>query len=200
MSIFTRTLITQLRSYNGRALRQDVPNDADVACLDLAEGDLILLFTDGASNAVSPFEAKTRNNGEVSLTAHPFTDPEQIANLIAREAFTKSRIEIGYKSPFGAEYRRMLGSVHLGGKMDDITCVACWVVADEDLPSLLDQVQQQRRQRREGGGSQRSTEKANFHRHDDYFAQSSSSWWEENSQTQLDFMTRACLSIGTSLS
>ena len=136
-------LVTTIRSLSGRQLSKiDKPRDCDVYSSSVMEGDLIILATDGVldnlwsydilsvvgeSATVSPFEAR------VNLLEDGPTDPEHIAKSIALAAYEKSIMEAGYKSPFGVECRKRTGAVHLGGKMDDITVVACWVARKEDL-------------------------------------------------------------------
>ena len=136
-------LVTTLRSLSGRQLSKiDKPTDCDVYSSSVMEGDLIILATDGVLDnlwsydilsivgetaIISPYEAR------INLLEEGPTDPEHIAKSIALAAYEKSVMESGYKSPFGVECRKRTGAVHLGGKMDDITVVACWVARKEDV-------------------------------------------------------------------
>ncbi|KAF4675525.1 hypothetical protein FOL47_007663 [Perkinsus chesapeaki] len=108
----------------------------EVACDECAlqEGDLVILCTDGltdnvwpsniariVSEAVSPLEA--RRTGSIA------TPPEEVASALADEALEKSKMTRRYKSPFGAAYKAHYGTFYAGGKRDDITVVAAWVMA-----------------------------------------------------------------------
>lgn len=149
-------LISSLRTLTGRQLSKiDKPGDADLYSSKLKEGDLLLLATDGVLDnlwnydllatvgeeaVVSPFDARTHE-----LTDGP-TDPEAIARGIAAVAYEKSLLTSGYKSPFGVECRKRTGQVHLGGKADDITVVACWVARQEDAEAMIAQIEKKRRE------------------------------------------------------
>jgi serine/threonine protein phosphatase PrpC len=143
-------LIQSLRSLSGRQLSKiDKPTDCELYSSRLKEGDLLLLATDGALDnlwnydllsvvgeaaVVSPFDCRMHQ-----IDGGP-TDPEQIAKAVALAAYEKSILTGGYKSPFGVECRKRTGQVHLGGKMDDITVVACWVAREEDTESVIKQI------------------------------------------------------------
>jgi protein phosphatase PTC7 len=140
-------LVTTLRSLSGRQLSKiDKPIDCDVHSSTVVEGDLIILATDGVldnlwsydilsivgeSAVISPFEAR------INLLESGPTDPEEIARALALAAYEKSVTESGYKSPFGVECRKRTGAVHLGGKMDDISVVACWVTSRRETCDQL---------------------------------------------------------------
>jgi serine/threonine protein phosphatase PrpC len=144
-------LISTLRTLSGRQLSKiDQAVDADLYSSRVKEGDLIILATDGVldnlwnydllsvvgeSAAVSPFDAR------IHFVEDGPTDPELIAKAVANAAYEKSILGGGYKSPFGVECRKRTGAVHLGGKMDDITVVACWVCRSEDSDAFLGQIQ-----------------------------------------------------------
>ncbi|KAF4667468.1 hypothetical protein FOL46_002526 [Perkinsus olseni] len=100
---------------------------------DLREGDLVVLCTDGVtdnlwpsrissilSEAVSPVEARR-------MGCTP-TAPEEVASALTGEALEKSKMTRRYKSPFAAAFRAHYGTFYSGGKRDDITAVAAWVV------------------------------------------------------------------------
>ena len=145
-------LIQALKSLSGRQLSKiDKPTDCELYSSRLKEGDLLLLSTDGALDnlwnydllsvvgeaaMVSPFDARMHG-----IEDGP-TDPEQIAKAVAMAAYEKSILTGGYKSPFGVECRKRTGQVHLGGKMDDITVVACWVAREEDMDAMVSQISQ----------------------------------------------------------
>ena len=136
-------LIAALRTLSGRQLSKiDSPADSELYSSVVCEGDLILLASDGVldnlwsydlvslvSESVTPLESR--------LYGIAPSDPEELAKSIALAAFEKSCIESGYKSPFGVECRKRTGAVHMGGKMDDITVVVCWVARTEDVPSMM---------------------------------------------------------------
>lgn len=148
-------LIQGLRSLTGRQLsRIDQASDCELYSSRLKEGDLIMLATDGVldnlwnydllsvvgeSALVSPFDARMH-----AVEEGP-TDPEHIAKAIALAAHEKSILASGYKSPFGVECRKRTGQVHMGGKMDDITVVVCWVARKEDVDSMIKQIDEKRR-------------------------------------------------------
>jgi protein phosphatase PTC7 len=143
-------LIKSLRTLTGRQLsRIDKPSDCELYSSRLKEGDLILLATDGVLDnlwnydllsvvgeaaVVSPFDARMHG-----IVEGP-TDPELIAKAVANAAYEKSILSGGYKSPFGVECRKRTGAVHLGGKLDDITVVACWVTRNQDLHNVIEQI------------------------------------------------------------
>lgn len=151
-------LVKALRSLSGRQLsRIDKPGDCELYSSRLKEGDLLILATDGVLDnlwnydllsivgeaaLVSPFDARMHE-----IEAGP-TDPEQIAKAVAMAAYDKSILTSGYKSPFGVECRKRTGAVHLGGKMDDITVVACWVARNEDIGDNIEKISQNQAQRR----------------------------------------------------
>ena len=145
-------LISALRTLTGRQLAKiDQPADADLYQTSVCEGDLLLLASDGVldnlwnydmlsivgdAGVVSPLDART--HGLCS------TDPEEIAKRVALAAFEKSCMESGYKSPFGVECRKRTGAVHMGGKMDDITVVVCWVAKAENAAHMREQINRNR--------------------------------------------------------
>jgi len=116
-------------------LPQDTPSMANGYTATLHEGDLIILGTDGvfdnlfdhevcnlANLTMSPFEAALLKNPSLVTSA------ESVARAIAHAAFHRSK-DLKAKSPF-AKNARQSGTHYQGGKMDDITVVACWVVSD----------------------------------------------------------------------
>jgi protein phosphatase PTC7 len=139
-------LIKTIRSLSGRQLSKiDKPIDCDLYSSRLREGDMLVFATDGVLDNLwsydilsivgdvgkfSPFEAR------MNFSESGPTDPQEIAKAIATAAFEKSTIESGYKSPFGVECRKRTGAVHLGGKMDDISVVVCWVAREEDVEEM----------------------------------------------------------------
>lgn len=143
-------LVSALRTLTGRQLSKiDKPRDCDLYSSKIKEGDLFILATDGVldnlwnydllsivgeSAVVSPFDAR------IHFVEEGPSDPEEIAKAVAVAAYEKSILASGYKSPFGVECRKRTGAVHLGGKMDDITVVACWVCREDDAEQMLSQI------------------------------------------------------------
>lgn len=120
--------------------KQDLPAHADTYNFKVQEGDLLLLGTDGVfdnlhdyevcqlvSLAAFPVEASELGAGSCKsrCTRSP-TDPANLALAIAKAAHFRSQDQ-GAKTPFGATAREA-GLHHVGGKMDDISVVAAWVV------------------------------------------------------------------------
>jgi len=110
----------------------DGPGDADLFDLNVQEGDLLVMGTDGvfdnlyveevcelAGAAVGPLEADESH----------ITEAAQIAQALAKAAFHRS-LDRGARSPFG-DHAKQAGLYHSGGKMDDITCVCAWVIPEK---------------------------------------------------------------------
>lgn len=113
--------------------KTDCPYDADLFDFQVQEGDLLVLGTDGvfdnlyveevcelAGAAVGPLEAD----------ASHITEAAQIAQAIAKAAFHRSLDRVA-RSPF-SDHAKQAGLYHTGGKMDDITCVCAWILAETD--------------------------------------------------------------------
>ncbi|KAF4746075.1 hypothetical protein FOZ63_012726 [Perkinsus olseni] len=101
---------------------------------DLREGDLVVLCTDGVTDNLWP----SRISGIVSEAVSPMearrigctpTPPEEVASALTGEALEKSKMTRRYKSPFAAAFRAHYGTFYSGGKRDDITAVAAWVMS-----------------------------------------------------------------------
>lgn len=121
---------------------QDQPADADLYTFSVKEGDLIILGTDGvfdnlhdheicqlAECTVSPFEAQQAldlKSGKLMSPGSSSTDPAKVAEAIAQAAFYRSR-DKSARTPFTVNAKEA-GRSHFGGKSDDITVVAAWVV------------------------------------------------------------------------
>ena len=139
---------------NPRFSETDQPDSADTYFCPLEEGDLVIFASDGlldnlwlvqvtaiVSTCVSPYEARASaglqdaDDGEAGVLQA--TLPEVIARRIAEEAYEVSvkRSGLSSQTPFGYNSRRHNHRMaHAGGKPDDITVVAAWVVRSEDLP------------------------------------------------------------------
>lgn len=125
----------------GNALQQDRPEDADLYNYAVAEGDLLVLGTDGVFDnlhdeeicdlvelTISPLEARqvfVESSGTLRGPGSS-TDPGALATTIAHAAFHRS-LDLMASTPF-AENARNHGFKHSGGKTDDITVVCAWIV------------------------------------------------------------------------
>ena len=116
-------------------LALDTAKDCDAYTFEVREGDLLLLFTDGLRDNLFEREilhivdcALPPAFGElVGLPGHS-TPPEKVARALALAAQERS-LDPSARVPF-VEYSRRHGYECLGGKQDDITVVAAWVVPD----------------------------------------------------------------------
>ncbi|CEL91759.1 unnamed protein product [Vitrella brassicaformis CCMP3155] len=124
------SLLTQMS-----ACHLDTPDMAQEYDVDVQEGDLLILGTDGlldnlfdfevcglATMALSPAEA-AKIHGDTNQATHP----QRIARALAEAAYLRSHDKAG-KTPYAKNGRR--AGAHpttAGGKPDDITVVACWV-------------------------------------------------------------------------
>jgi serine/threonine protein phosphatase PrpC len=136
-----------VRAIQRSSNKQDMPDDAEKYLLPVLEGDLIILGTDGifdnlhdhelcqlASQAISPFEAQESLDTESGCLSHSNGDsqqatataPERLAMALVEAALHRSK-DLTTKSPFSMHAQKA-GLYHMGGKMDDITCVCAWVV------------------------------------------------------------------------
>lgn len=121
------------------------PEDCNTADIELQEGDLVLVYTDGVcdnlfeheileicNRALSPYSAK--------LIANPgaATSASVVAESLVTAAFHRSR-DTNARTPFG-RHAKMNGfpTWERGGKEDDITLVAGWVVSESAPSSHLD--------------------------------------------------------------
>eukprot|EP00930_Biecheleria_cincta_P083894 TRINITY_DN7339_c0_g1_i1.p1 TRINITY_DN7339_c0_g1~~TRINITY_DN7339_c0_g1_i1.p1 ORF type:complete len:465 (-),score=92.43 TRINITY_DN7339_c0_g1_i1:202-1596(-) len=137
------TLVRAVKKSVGR--KQDQPEDAETYTFQLQEGDLLVLGTDGlfdnlhdheicqlVSRTIAPFEVEqsfdiergelTSGNGGKTSTSAAF-----LAETLAQAALQRSCSQEG-KTPFSL-HAQQAGLYHVGGKMDDITCVCAWVVS-----------------------------------------------------------------------
>lgn len=123
-------------------VKQDLPDDANRHTFNVQEDDLIVVGTDGvfdnlhvheicelAARTISPREAQhgcdARSAKSGAATSISPTCPGRIARAIAEAALYRSR-DMQLRSPFSVHAQKA-GLYHVGGKMDDITCVCAWV-------------------------------------------------------------------------
>jgi len=119
--------------------RPDLPSDCLMCDVDVEEGDLILVYSDGVDDnlhddevleicdrALSPYAAHV-----LGLPAQAATPPELLSRAIGSAAYVRSGQE-NVRTPFAEEARKAGWPLTWcrGGKEDDITCVAAWVAHD----------------------------------------------------------------------
>mmetsp|Transcript_47750 Transcript_47750/g.153739 ORF Transcript_47750/g.153739 Transcript_47750/m.153739 type:complete len:1058 (+) Transcript_47750:105-3278(+) len=119
-----------------KTLTLDRAVDCERFCADVRPGDLLLLFTDGMRDNLHEQEVLHIVDcvlapalGElVGLPEHA-TPPQLIARSLALAAQERSLDPIA-RVPF-VEYSKRYGYQCLGGKQDDITVVAAWVMPED---------------------------------------------------------------------
>jgi len=123
-------------------LSLDTAADCEQYSFTVCAGDLILLFTDGlrdnlhdreilhiVDHALSPIFA------ELVGLSHHATPPDRVARAWALAAQERS-LDPAAKVPFN-EYSKRHGYECAGGKQDDITVVAAWVVQDDTRRQIV---------------------------------------------------------------
>lgn len=106
-------------------VRYDVP---------VCHGDLLLLFTDGLTDNL--YEREITRLVEESTEEESLADPGRIAETLSEAAQTRTMFRTG-RTPFADECAQH-GKVWKGGKQDDITVVAAWVMLDESCRKAAD--------------------------------------------------------------
>lgn len=116
-------------------LSLDTADDCQKWEATIQQGDLVLLFTDGLSDNLHDREllhivdrALSPAFGDLVGLCDLCTPPKAIAKALALAAQERS-LDPTAKVPF-VEYSKRHGFECLGGKQDDITVVAAWVVID----------------------------------------------------------------------
>mmetsp|Transcript_68352 Transcript_68352/g.123182 ORF Transcript_68352/g.123182 Transcript_68352/m.123182 type:complete len:1297 (-) Transcript_68352:133-4023(-) len=127
-------------------LSLDTAGDSERYSATVKEGDLILMFSDGLRDNLHDREvlhivdrALSPTMGDLVGLPEHCTPPENIAKALALAAQERS-LDPAAKVPF-VEYSKRHGFECLGGKQDDITVLAAWVVSDglaQDGPDGLD--------------------------------------------------------------
>eukprot|EP01066_Platyproteum_vivax_P016413 Platyproteum_vivax@DN7116_c0_g1_i1.p1 len=130
--------LVKLLKKNRQQSKQDMPSEADVYEIDLQEGDLLIMGSDGVfdnifdhevcglcSLTMSPSEALVMGDADLAMS------PSRVAETVARAARHRSR-DCRARTPF-SRHARQNGVFFLGGKTDDITVVASWVLAPQTL-------------------------------------------------------------------
>lgn len=109
----------------------DQPHDAAVFDVDVEEGDLVLVYTDGISDNLTDNEILKHLNG---LPENVIRDPNQTARILVSAAYERS-CDDEAETPFTMEARLAGWHQCRGGKQDDMTCVAAWVTVDTNFQS-----------------------------------------------------------------
>jgi len=126
-------------------LDQDNATDCNTYRLEVYEGDLLLVFSDGVRDNVHDHEIlqvvdRTLSPAFAEMLDFPqhATDPQDIAKALVYAAQHRS-LDPHAKVPFTL-YSRRHGYDCPGGKDDDITVVAAWVVPDggSTIPALVE--------------------------------------------------------------
>lgn len=122
----------------------DQPSDALTFDVEVEEGDLILIYSDGVidnlheqdlldfcDRALSPYAAHV-----LDLAPDAATAPEFIAKSIVLAAYARSG-DRQASTPFAEEARKAgrPPAECIGGKEDDITCIASWVSYEKPMES-----------------------------------------------------------------
>eukprot|EP00435_Cladocopium_sp_Y103_P013576 s1320_g3.t1 len=123
-----------------RDVNLDTASDCQGYNVTICEGDLVIMFSDGLRDNLHDHEVVSLVNRTLPPMCADLvglldrcTPPETIAKRLAEAAHERSMDELA-KVPF-VEYSKRHGFSHDGGKQDDITVVAAWVVADESQPN-----------------------------------------------------------------
>lgn len=116
--------------------RPDMPSDCLLCDIEVEEGDLVLVYSDGVDDnlhdaevldicdrALSPYAAHV-----LGLPSQAATPPDLVSRAIGGAAYLRSTQE-NVRTPFAEEARKAGWPVAWcrGGKEDDITCVAAWI-------------------------------------------------------------------------
>uniref|UniRef100_A0A7S1WIM1 Protein phosphatase n=1 Tax=Alexandrium catenella TaxID=2925 RepID=A0A7S1WIM1_ALECA len=119
--------------------RPDMPGDCMMRDVEVEEGDLVLVYSDGVydnlhddevldicDRALSPYAAHV-----LGLPPQAASPPELVSRAIGGAAYVRS-LQENVRTPFVEEARKAGWPVSwcCGGKEDDITCVAAWIAHD----------------------------------------------------------------------
>lgn len=136
---FTRIPPKLQRKCVNQCRKWDSVKDADHYSIVAQPGDLVLLYTDGLTdnlywNEIIRMVDECLVPGHLLDPAAPKTEPSAIAEALGLAAQARS-MDSEADCPFSKEARAR-GHDMQGGKMDDVTVVASWVVL-EDQEQLL---------------------------------------------------------------
>jgi len=125
-----------LKARTPKSMRYDTADDCDTYHCALQPGDLLLVFTDGFSDNLSEEKmlevisqaqaAATQSCTTQEQGLHPMADPGSLAKALSLAAQMLG-MDRTAEVPF-AKTARACGQDHWGGKEDDVTVVAAWVM------------------------------------------------------------------------
>lgn len=115
--------------------RLDTAEDSDKYQVQVCHGDLLLLYTDGLSDNLHWHEVTSILNDVIQRTpaegAKAWADPKDLADALVNAAYDRSLDEKAF-TPF-AKHAKQHQLDYPGGKPDDISVVAAWVLEDACL-------------------------------------------------------------------
>lgn len=108
----------------------DSPESAATFDIEVEQGDLILVYTDGLDDNLTDDEILQHLNG---LSPKILDSPKSIAQALVAAAYERSHDDEAI-TPFAQQARLAgyPGPQCRGGKQDDITCIAAWVTQESD--------------------------------------------------------------------
>jgi len=127
----TRVPSALMLKIGGRAL--DSPQDGERYLFSVQPGDLLLLYTDGLTDNLHWFEMLNLID-DLVMTPSERASPEAIAKALVVAAQERSLDETA-ETPFSKNARRHRCDCP-GGKIDDVTVVAAWVVPEGDASAV----------------------------------------------------------------
>eukprot|EP00928_Gymnodinium_smaydae_P008562 TRINITY_DN1310_c1_g1_i1.p1 TRINITY_DN1310_c1_g1~~TRINITY_DN1310_c1_g1_i1.p1 ORF type:complete len:141 (-),score=37.95 TRINITY_DN1310_c1_g1_i1:189-611(-) len=120
------TRIPPLLRNRYKSVKLDSAKDCELYDIAVKEGDLVILYSDGFSDNL--FEAEIVKLIDQATAADGIsTPPEEIAEVLAVAAQERSN-DPKAVTPFMKEAQKQ-GKSFVGGKVDDVTVVAGWVIA-----------------------------------------------------------------------
>jgi len=127
----TRVPPALMQKIGGRGL--DSPEDGESYLCNVQPGDLLLLYTDGLTDNLHWFEM-LKLIDDLVMTPSERASPEAIAKALVVAAQERSLDETA-ETPFSKNARRHRCDWP-GGKIDDVTVVAAWVVPEGDASAV----------------------------------------------------------------
>lgn len=112
-------------TYEERGVREDLPSDCQTYTFQVREGDVVLLGTDGIFDNLHDWEICEL--ATVAMEGGDKIEPHKLAHAFAEAAFVRSqdpKAQTPFQDSASQHNLRMPG-----GKMDDITVVACVVTS-----------------------------------------------------------------------
>jgi len=108
-----------------RGMRTDSARDCATLKMAVCPGDLVLLFTDGVTDNLH--DSDITDIVESECCSGGGSPPEALAQKLALAAYNRSIDEVA-DTPFAREARENGMPSYCGGKIDDVTVVAAWVM------------------------------------------------------------------------